>query len=648
MIKPRCMITVDVEAMPMRAGSNHVDTLIYGKIGGVEYGIGKIMDIADKHHVKITFFLDFAECELYGDEIINVGKYIVSRGHDLQIHCHYELLKDIVGKEPWGSNENCYSWYKNDNDAKIMINYVTEQYVRCTGKMPVAYRGGAYRIDVPVLKVLKEKGYQADLSYNCIRPLILSENKQFLFENGLIELPIGILPDKKPLNFNYALLEPKSLEDFDSTIHEYNKYFDEYYEYYGKDAVATVLMHSWSFLHSEQTSHSGFFDKPNDIPVSFFDCLIEALKDKVEFISVSEAIRQVSSETLKIVDFRSVFHDNSPLAEKNLMKVSNFVNKQANGRKIVIWGKGWMESVVFMTVNLHNSINVAYYISNDADICPQWRRKPVYKYTDVNISPENDFVLLLAQPTFSEIRDTLHQLGFKRFKDYYDIQELVPENKTNGVKSLLSYNCTICGGNVFETYDSSIPRKCSSCNAVERSRTMPDLLNEDIQIDFSKTKILHISPTRPERLFFKNMGAHTVSVDIRPECKTDIVADICNMPEIESASFDMVFANCVLNHVYDDEKALAEISRVLRSGGMALLFVLDSGTLKTITSKDPTGWYGKENYEKYKIGTFRHYGETDFIKQLGRHFSDVRCYEKYDIITDSSCKWYCCRKGYDL
>lgn len=57
MIKPRCMITVDVEAMPMRAGSKHVDTLIYGKIGGGEYGIGKIMDIADKHHVKITFFL---------------------------------------------------------------------------------------------------------------------------------------------------------------------------------------------------------------------------------------------------------------------------------------------------------------------------------------------------------------------------------------------------------------------------------------------------------------------------------------------------------------------------------------------------------------------------------------------------------------
>lgn len=648
MIKPRCMITVDVEAMPMRAGSNHVDTLIYGKIGGGEYGIGKIMDIADKHNVEVTFFLDFAECELYGDEIINVGKYIVSRGHDLQVHCHYDLLKDVVGKEPWGGHENYYSWYKNDKDSKIMIDYVTEQYIRCTGKMPVAYRGGEYRFDVPILKALKEKGYKADLSYNCIRPLILPANKQFLFENGLAELPIGILPDKKPLNFNYCALEPKSPEDFDSIIDEYNKLFDEYYEYYGMDAVATVLMHSWSFLHSFEPSPSGFMDKPNDVLVSFFDCFIEALKDKVEFISVSEALRQMSSETLKTADFRSVFCDNSPLARKNLMKVSDFVNEQANGRQIVIWGKGWLESTVFQAVNLHNSMDAAYYISNDADIRPQWREKPVYKFSDVNISPENDFVLILAQPTFSEIRDTLHQLGFKPFKDYYDIQKLVPENKTNGVKSLLSDNCPICGGNVFETYNSSIPRRCSSCGSVERSRTIPDLLSENIQTDFSKTKILHISPTRPERMFFKNMGANTVSVDIRPECKTDIIADICNMPNIESESFDMVFANCVLNHVYDDEKALAEISRVLCPGGMAILFVLDSETLKNSVSKDPTGWYGKENYEKYKIGTFRHYGETDFTKQLGRHFSDVKCYEKYDIITDSSCKWYCCRKGYDL
>ena len=647
MEKPRCMLTIDVEALPKRAKSNHVDTLIYGKIGGMEYGIGKMMDIADKHHVKMTFFLDFAECELYGDEIINVGKYIISRGHDLQVHCHYDLLKDIVGKEPWKSiDENYYSWYKNDNDSKKIIDYVTEQYVKCTGKMPAAYRGGAYRFGIPLLNALKEKGYKADLSYNCIRPLILPENKQFLFENGLVELPIGILPNNKPLNFNYYDLEPKKPDDFDKIIEEYRKLFDDYYEYYGSNAVATVLMHSWSFLHNEKRfSSSGFMDEPNDTLVSFFDYFIENLKDKVEFISISEALNYIQTEALKIVDFRSVFRDASLLARKNLMKISKFINERANGRRIIVWGKGWMESTVFQTVNMHKSMNVAYYISNDADYCLQWRGKPVYKYSDVTIHPENDFIFVLAQPIFPEIRDTLRELGFKEFQDYYDIQKSVPENQTNGVKSALSHSCPICGENIFETYNSQAPRRCSCCGSLERTRTLSSLLSENIQIDFSKSKVLHISPTNPERMFFRNIGADTVTVDIRPECRVDIVTDICNMPNIETESFDVVFANCVLNHVYDDEKALKEISRVLRFGGIALLFVMESGTLKTVAHKDPTGWYGKENFEKYKIGWFRNYGETDFTGQLCRYFSDVRCYEKYDKITDSSCKWYCCRKG---
>lgn len=47
MDKPRCMLTVDVEALPNRAASDHVNTLIYGRAGGREYGIGRMMDIAD-------------------------------------------------------------------------------------------------------------------------------------------------------------------------------------------------------------------------------------------------------------------------------------------------------------------------------------------------------------------------------------------------------------------------------------------------------------------------------------------------------------------------------------------------------------------------------------------------------------------------
>ena len=157
--KQKCMLTVDVEALPKRAVSDHMNTLIYGRLGGKEYGIGKMMDIADKHNIKITFFVDFGECELYGDEIIDVGRYIVSRGHDMQVHCHYDLLDKIVGKQPWVSiNENYYSWCQNEDDARVIIDYVTEQYMKCTGKVPVAYRGGEFRFGIGVLKALKENG----------------------------------------------------------------------------------------------------------------------------------------------------------------------------------------------------------------------------------------------------------------------------------------------------------------------------------------------------------------------------------------------------------------------------------------------------------------------------------------------------------
>lgn len=646
MKQQKCMLTVDVEALRLRAQADHVNTLIYGRMNGQEYGIGRMMNIADKHHVKMTFFVDFAECERYGDDIIEVGRYIVSRGHDMQVHCHYDLLEKIVGKPSWVSiSENYYFWYKDDMDSRVMMDYITDKYVQCTGKRPVAYRGGEYRFGIGLLKALKEQGYKADLSYNYLKPEMLPVNRQFVFENGIVELPIGILPNKKPLNFNYASLVPQSRTDFDNIINEYEKLFDSYYEYYGQDAIATVLMHSWSFLHNpERFKETGFLDKPNNLMVEFFDYFLDKFEKKIEFIGVTEAVGFLENTKLKTVDFHSVFPIDSSFSINNLVKISDFIKEKAKGRKIVIWGKGWTESTIFQTANFHKELDTECYLSNDADKIPVWRGKPVHKYGDVTLSPAEHFVFVVAQSTFPEIRDTLRELGFQEFEDFYDIQKKVPVRGTNGLKPETQHTCPICGSHEFETYNSEKVRRCSRCGSVERTRTIPKLFEENIQIDFLRAKILHISPTKPERMFFKNKKAAVTTIDVRPECKVDIVADICNMPEVKSETFDVVFANCVLNHVYDDEKALNEINRVLRTGGEALLWVLDSGTLKTVTHEDPTGWYGRDNYEKYKIGTFRHYGEVDFTEQLQRHFSEVCCFEKYDAVTESSSKWYRCVK----
>ena len=646
MSKPKVMLTVDVEALTMRAESDHVNTLIYGRKDGKEYGIGKMMDIADKYGIKMTFFVDFAECELYGDDILEVGRYIDARGHDLQVHCHYDILEKIVKKAPWQSHQNnYYSWYNNNEDSQIMIDYVTDKYVKCTGRMPLAYRGGEYRFGISILEMLKNKGYLADLTYNCLRPQILSVNKQFKYENNLIEFPVGISPVKKPLNLNYASLTPKSKDEYHSIVNEYKELLCDYYDYFGQDTILSFMMHSWSFMHnSERFASSGYFDTPNDITLDFFDYFVREMKETIDFISVSQALEQIEPEQLKTVDFNSVFHRNPHISEYNLTKISDYIVKKANGRNIIIWGRGWLESTVFYNKNLNETVDIAYYISNDADIKPVWRGKPVHKFSDTTLDPKKDYIFVLAQSTYSEIRDTLRELGFKEYEDFYDIQKKLPTVTENGIKAEIDMTCPICGGNIFETYNSNELRRCSECASIERTRTAAKLINENVNLDFTNSRLLHVSPGKAEREIFRKLGAKSDTVDIRPECNTDIVADICNMPEISSETYDVVFANCVLNHVYDDEKALSEINRVLRNGGTALLYVMGSGILKTTIPEDPTGWYGKENFEKYKVGTFRRYGEVDFTAQLNRYFSIVRCFEKYDEITDSSCIWYVCQK----
>jgi len=645
MNKPKCMLTVDVEALSMRAKDNHVNTLIYGKVDGQEYGIGRMMDIADRHNVKMSFFVDFAECELYGDEILEVGRYVESRGHDLQVHCHYDLLKSVVGKEPWAKDgSNYYSWYTNREDTVKIIDYVTDRFVECTGRTPIAYRGGEYRFGIEVIKYLKEKGYKADLSYNYVRPQILPQNKQIVFENGLMEFPLGIMPNRKPINFNYQYLMPASRDEFAEKAEIYMNFFKDYCAYHGDDAVVSVLMHSWSFMHdADYFATTKLMDKPNDLMVEFYDYLLGFLSDYVDFVSVTEAFDSITVNNLKVCDFNSVFRVNSPYSEPRVKEIYEYVKRKAEGRRIIIWGKGWLESTINLNANINRNLDVEYYISNDADRIPTWREKPVHKSSDVSLSAETDYVFVVAQGQFSEIRDDLRKLGFKDYEDFFDIQKGIPKEITNGEKKTPGFICPICGGETFETYNSVGIRRCSSCGSVERSRTAVKLLKENIDFG-SESKVLHVSPTKTERIMFRNMGVDTTTVDIRPECKTDIVADICDMPMVETESFDYVFANCVLNHVYDDDKALDEIRRVLKENGNAVIFVMESGSNSTTETADPTSWYGEETFKKYRVGTYRHYGERDFTEKLRKHFSNVCCYEKYDEVTDSSCKWYRCTK----
>lgn len=63
----------------------------------------------------------------------------------------------------------------------------------------------------------------------------------------------------------------------------------------------------------------------------------------------------------------------------------------------------------------------------------------------------------------------------------------------------------------------------------------------------------------------------TVDIEARPGVKVDIVADAHDLSMIESGSFDVVLCTEVLEHLHTPEKAMAELLRVLKPGGLLLL-----------------------------------------------------------------------------
>ena len=102
-----------------------------------------------------------------------------------------------------------------------------------------------------------------------------------------------------------------------------------------------------------------------------------------------------------------------------------------------------------------------------------------------------------------------------------------------------------------------------------------------------------------------------VTSDLNPR-RGEVVADITALPFPEAA-FDVVLCSHVLEHVDDDHGALAEIVRVLRPGGTALLLVPFEKSLEE-TYEDPTITSPSER-EK----AFRQY---DHVRLYGRDFTD--------------------------
>ncbi len=108
---------------------------------------------------------------------------------------------------------------------------------------------------------------------------------------------------------------------------------------------------------------------------------------------------------------------------------------------------------------------------------------------------------------------------------------------------------------------------CPNCFSTSRDRLVLAVLQDRFSIH--GLDILHMSPEAAISMYLKN-HAKVISTDIEPECykridKNTIYADVTSLP-FTDATFDMIIANHILEHIPDDDKAMRELKRVLKPG----------------------------------------------------------------------------------
>lgn len=105
-------------------------------------------------------------------------------------------------------------------------------------------------------------------------------------------------------------------------------------------------------------------------------------------------------------------------------------------------------------------------------------------------------------------------------------------------------------------------------------------------------KLLHVGcgNAPPSRLpqCFKRADWQEVRLDIDPKVYPDIVADITDLSILEPSSIDAVWSSHNLEHLddYNVAKALAEIRRVLKPGGFALITLPDLQYIAQLVAED--------------------------------------------------------------
>jgi len=196
-------------------------------------------------------------------------------------------------------------------------------------------------------------------------------------------------------------------------------------------------------------------------------------------------------------------------------------------------------------------------------------------------------------------RDSLRLVYYKTFNDVHKISI---DGKS--FRKFLPYGYGIQRPNVLSP----------STLSLERHRLLWLYLNNETNFFSEKKKVLHMAPEQCFLKRFRKLNHDYITADLYSPI-ADVKADITKLP-FEDDSFDVVFCNHVLEHIPDDTKAMQELYRVMKKGGMGIFQIPQDLNRETTFEDDSI----TDPKERAKI-----FGQYDHVRVYGRdYFNKLR------------------------
>ena len=186
------------------------------------------------------------------------------------------------------------------------------------------------------------------------------------------------------------------------------------------------------------------------------------------------------------------------------------------------------------------------------------------------------------------------------------------------------FTCPMCG---YRGMFISVGRptrwdaRCPDCGSRERHRLTWLWLTENGGNKFAGKRIIHFAP---EKIWTKKMQGQSNYETADLYQKNVTHQENITKLTLASESFDVVMCHHVLEHIPDDNAAIKELFRILKSGGMAVLSVpINTSRYATYEDKSIT-----DPAIRRKC-----YGGTDHLRFYGMDFGDKLKAVGFDVET---------------